>query len=138
VLKLSQSAAPEANAGQAGFTLIEVLVALVIVAVSLAALSSLMASNRRVAGSLDTHLSLVETARGIETALPNRAALVGNSSGESGDYRWAVFARPFTSNLVDPSAPTPWIPQAIAIRVQSPEGVSIQVDTVRLQARPKQ
>src|SRR5947208_469304 len=32
-----------------------------------------MASNRCVAGSLDTHLSLVETARGIETALPDGA-----------------------------------------------------------------
>jgi general secretion pathway protein I len=137
-LKLSQSAAPERGAGSEGFTLIEVLIALVIVAISLAALASLMSSNRRVAASLETHLSLVETARGIETALPDRAALVGNSAGESGDYRWGVFVRPFVSNLVDPQLPTPWIPQAVAIRVQSPEGVAIQVDTVRLQARPKQ
>jgi general secretion pathway protein I len=134
---LSQSAAPETSAGSEGFTLIEVLIALVIVAVSLAALASLMSSNRRVAASLDTHLSLVETARGIETALPDRAALVGNSAGESGDYRWGIFVRPFVSNLVDPQLPTPWIPQAVAIRVQSPEGVSIQIDTVRLQARPR-
>jgi general secretion pathway protein I len=136
-LKLSQSAAPETSVGSEGFTLIEVLIALVIVAVSLAALASLMSSNRRVAASLDTHLSLVETARGIETALPDRAALVGNSAGESGDYRWGIFVRPFVSNLVDPQLPTPWIPQAVAIRVQSPEGVSIQIDTVRLQARPR-
>jgi general secretion pathway protein I len=134
---LSQSAAPETSVGSEGFTLIEVLIALVIVAVSLAALASLMSSNRRVAASLDTHLSLVETARGIETALPDRAALVGNSAGESGDYRWGIFVRPFVSNLVDPQLPTPWIPQAVAIRVQSPEGVSIQIDTVRLQARPR-
>jgi general secretion pathway protein I len=97
-----------------------------------------MASNRRVAASLDTHLSLVETARGIETALPDRAVIAGDSAGESGDYRWGVFVRPFVSNLVDPNLPTPWIPQAVAIRVQSPTGISIQVDTVRLQARPKQ
>jgi general secretion pathway protein I len=135
---LFRSAAPESHAGSEGFTLIEVLVALVIVAVSLAALGSLMASNRRVARSLDTHLSLVETARGIETALPDRATLAGNSAGESGDYRWGVFIAPFVSNLVDPNVPSPWIPQAVGIRVQSPEGVSIQIDTVRLQPRPKQ
>ena len=82
--------------------------------------------------------TLVETARGIETALPDRNALVGNMAGESGDYRWGVFVRPFASNLVDPNTPTPWIPQAVAIRVQSPEGVSVQIDTVRLQARPSQ
>jgi general secretion pathway protein I len=135
---LSQSAAPEARRRNEGFTLIEVLVALVVVTISLAALSQLMASNRRVATSLDTHLSLVETARGIETALPDRAMLAGDSSGESGDYRWAVFTRPFESNLVDPSIPTPWFPQFVAIRVQSREGVSVQVNTIRLQARPKQ
>jgi general secretion pathway protein I len=134
---LSQSAARRSRAGCDGFTLIEVLIALVVVSISLAALGQLMASNRRVASSLDTHLSLVETARGIETALPDRAALVGNMAGESGDYRWGVFVRPFVSNLVDPNLATPWLPQAVAIRVQSPEGVSIQVDTVRLQARPK-
>ncbi|MEA2839430.1 MAG: ral secretion pathway protein [Methylobacteriaceae bacterium] len=134
---MSQSAAPETSTSSEGFTLIEVLIALVVVAISLAALASLMSSNRRVAASLDTHLSLVETARGIETALPDRAALAGNSVGESGDYRWGVFVRPFVSNLVDPQLPTRWIPQAVTIRVQSPEGVSLQVDTVRLQARAK-
>jgi general secretion pathway protein I len=134
---LFQSAARKSRAGCDGFTLIEVLIALVVVSISIAALGQLMASNRRVAGSLDTHLSLVETARGIETALPDRAALAGNMAGESGDYRWGVFVRPYVSNLVDPNLPTPWLPQAVAIRVQSPEGVSIQVDTVRLQARPK-
>jgi general secretion pathway protein I len=135
---LSPSAAPETDSGNQGFTLIEVLVALVVVTISLAALSQLMASNRRVAGSLEAHLSLVETARGIGTALPDRAVLAGDSAGESGDYRWEVFVRPFASNLVDPQLPTAWIPQAVAIRVQSPTGVSIQVDTIRLQARPKQ
>lgn len=133
---MSQSAARKPEPGVEGFTLIEVLIALAIVAISLAALGSLMASNRRVAKSLDTHLSLVETARGIETALPDRAALVGNLAGESGDYRWGVFVRPFVSNLVDPRLPTPWIPQAVSVRVQSPEGVAIQVETVRLQKRP--
>jgi general secretion pathway protein I len=136
-LKLSRSAALKSRAGSEGFTLIEVLIALVIVSISLAALGPLMASNRRIAASLDTHLSLVETARGIETALPDRATLVGSMAGESGDYRWGVFVRPYISNLVDPSLPTPWVPQAVAIRVQSPEGVSIQIDTVRLQPRPK-
>jgi general secretion pathway protein I len=132
---LSRSAAPDGEAGSEGFTLIEVLIALAIVAISLAALGSLMASNRRVANSLDTHLSLVETARGIETALPDRAALVGNLSGESGDFHWGVSVRPFVSNLVDPRLPTPWTPQAVSVRVQSAEGVAIQVDTVRLQRR---
>ena len=135
---MSQSAAPENSGGTDGFTLIEVLVALVVVTISLAALSQLMASNRRVAGSLETHLALVETARGIETALPDRAVLAGDSAGESGDYRWGVFVRPFVSNLVDPQLSTPWMPQLVAIRVQSPTGVWVQVDTIRLQARSKQ
>jgi general secretion pathway protein I len=135
---LFRSTAPETIERIEGFTLIEVLISLVVISISLAALGSLMASNRRVANSIDAHLSLVETARGIETALPDRAALLGNSSGESGDYRWGVGVRPFVSNLVDPQLPTRWIPQAVTIRVRSPEGLSIDVDTVRLRPRPTQ
>jgi general secretion pathway protein I len=56
----------------AGFMLVEVLVALAVVAVALAAIGSLIATTVRGARSLDTHLMLAETARMIATALPDR------------------------------------------------------------------
>ena len=122
----------------AGFTMIEVLIALAVVAISMSALASLMASNRRVAGTIDTHLSLVETVRATETALPDRGASASALSGESGDYRWAVAMRPFVGNLVAPGISTPWIPQIVTVRVQSPTGVGLQINTVRLRPRPVQ
>ena len=119
-----------------GFTLIEVLVALALIAVSLTALGSLMAVTTRNTRSLEQHLALVETARAIETGLPDRGELdVGNFSGDSAGYRWRVDVIPFVLNSVNPRLPTPWIPQAVVIKVQSPAGQTIKINTVRLHRR---
>ena len=68
---------------RAGFTLIEVVVALALVAVALTAIGSLIATTIRGTRSLDQHLSLAETARAIEAALPNRDQLTpGTTTGE--------------------------------------------------------
>lgn len=128
---------PAEEPPEAGFTMIEVLIALAVVAISLSALGSLMASNRRVAGAIDTHLSLVETTRGIGTALPDRDKLNRSLAGESGEFRWGVGISPFNGNLVDPALQTPWIPQVVTMRVQAPDGTALQVNTVRLRPRPQ-
>lgn len=128
---------PAEEPPEAGFTMIEVLIALAVVAISLSALGSLMASNRRVAGAIDTHLSLVETTRGIGTALPDRDKLNRSLAGESGEFRWGVGISPFNGNLVDPTLQTPWIPQVVTMRVQAPDGTALQVNTVRLRPRPQ-
>ncbi len=97
------SPSPTGAAGAAGFTLIEVLIALAIIAVALTAIGSLMAATVRGTHAIDRHLSLVETARAVEAALPDRAALaVGDLSGSIGGNRWRVDVAPLISNLVDP------------------------------------
>jgi general secretion pathway protein I len=119
----------------AGFTLIEVVVALAVVAVSLSAVGALVASTVRGATSIDQHLSLVETARAVEAALPDRAGLVpGSTSGEMAGHRWQVDVLPF----VAPASSIPWVPQTVAIRVQAPGGALLQINTVRLRKRPQQ
>jgi len=116
--------------------LIEVLVALAVIAVALAAIGSLIATTVRGARSLDTHLMLVETARMIATALPDRETFKpGNFSGELAGHRWRVDVLPFVFAGVDPKIPIPWMPQTVVIRVQSPNGPILQYNTVRLLRR---
>ena len=120
----------------AGFTLIEVLVALAIIAVALTAIGSLVATTVRGTRALDTHLTLVETARAIVTALPDRDALKpGTFSGETGGHRWRIDVLPFNLIALDPSLPNPWVPLAVVLRVQSPSGPILQLNTVRLRKR---
>jgi general secretion pathway protein I len=131
---LFQSTEHNAREVKNGFTMIEALVALAVVAVSLTAIGSLVAANTRGAVAVDQRLSLVETARSILTGLPDRGQLApGNARGELAGNRWRIDVLPFTADFVDASRPTLWIPQVLVIRVQSPNGQSLRIDTVRLQ-----
>jgi general secretion pathway protein I len=121
-----------------GFTLIEVLVALSVVAISLAAIGSLIAVTTRGARAVGLHLTLVETARSIITGLPDRDQLEpGNLSGESAGHRWRVDVLPFYADFVDPDKSI-WLPQTVVVRVQSPSGPVLQLNTVRLRRKRAQ
>ena len=120
----------------AGFTIIEVLVALAIVAAALAAIGSLMATTARGTRSLEQHLALVQTARAVATGLPKRDQLaIGSLAGEIAAHRWRMEVLPFSVGDIGPTAETPWVPHAIVIRVQSPSGAVLELDTVRLYRR---
>jgi general secretion pathway protein I len=135
---LSRPRCSDDRHGAAGFTLVEVLVALAIVAVSLTAIGSLMATTVRGTRLIDEHLTLVETARAIEAGLPDRAGLkFGSLTGERGGYRWRVDVLPFRARFVEAQPASPWIAQAVVITVQSPDGPVLRLNTVRLRARAK-
>jgi len=90
-----------------GFTLIEVLVALAVVAASLAAIGSLIATSVRGVRAVEQHVALVERARAIMAALPRRDELaIGQAAGESGGYRWQVTVLPYPAGQV--GAASPW------------------------------
>jgi general secretion pathway protein I len=133
---LPRSTSSKRREASAGFTLIEVLVALSVLSVSLAAIGSLIATTVRGTRSLEAKLNLVETARAIEAGLPQRDQLaIGTLSGERNGYRWRVDVMPFMALAVQSREPPPWIPQTVVISVQAPGGPTFQVNTVRLRRR---
>jgi general secretion pathway protein I len=121
------------SSAQTGFTLIEALVAVAVAAISLAAISSLIAGNIRGAGKIAQHLGLCATLRAVEAALPNRDALaLGKLTGEMHGQTWTVDVAPFPSDFINPRANVFWIPFEILVTVQSPSGGQLQLTTVRL------
>jgi general secretion pathway protein I len=129
-------AAARSGDAQAGFTLIEVLIAITVVAVSLTAIGSVMATTTRGVRSLEQHISLIESARTIANNLPARAQLAtGSLNGEIYGNRWRIDVIPFAGGGIPPVADSEWLPQTIRIRVQSPTGGSLNLETIRLQPR---
>ena len=122
---------------EAGFTIIEVLVALALVAVSMVSIGSLMATNTRGVRSLERHVALMQAARAIMTAgIPPRAELrPGTSSGRTDDYRWTVEVEPLGGGWTVPNADVPWAPELVRVRVTSPTGAVSDIRTVRLMPR---
>ena len=130
---MSEPAALRANAG---FTLIEALVALSIVAVALTSIGTLIASNARGARSVEAHLTRLETARTIMTALPGRDELVaGSMSGQIAAHRWRLDVLPFPAQELNSAGPAQWTPQAVLVTVAAPSGAAMKISTIRLQRR---
>ncbi len=135
--------------GSAGFTLIEVLVAIAVLAVVLGAIGAVVGNTVRAIRSVDRRLPLLQTAQSLIASLPARDALQpGTQTGTSGDFRWRIDAVLLNRNVPDNATAalstaatgTPpkvnWVPLAITVRVQGSEGPPLQLDTVRLIARP--
>jgi general secretion pathway protein I len=133
-LKLFRVAPQVIDRRDAGFTIIEVLIALAVVAVSIVAIGSVMSTNVRGVRSLEQHVALMQTTRSIMTSgIPPRAALApGTVSGEEGDYRWTIDVGPLGGEKVEKDAKTVWIPELVRVRVRSPSGALSDLRTVRL------
>jgi general secretion pathway protein I len=123
--------------GNAGFTLIEVLVAIAVLAVVLGAIGAVVGNTVRAIRSVDRRLPLLETAQSLIAALPTRDALQpGTQTGTSGEFRWRIDAVLLNRNVPDDAKAAKWMPLAITVRVQGNEGPPLRLDTVRLIPRP--
>ena len=129
---------PPTDSPEAGFTIIEVLIALALVAVSLVAIGSLMATNARGVRSLESHVALTQAARSVMTAgIPSRDTLApGTTSGQTDDYRWSVEVSPLGGGWTVPDADLAWTPELVRVRVTSAGGAVSDIRTVRLMPRP--
>src|SRR5580692_5638624 len=134
--------------GSLGFTLIEVLVAIAVLAVVLGAVGAVVGNTVRTIRSVDRRLPLLETAQSLIASLPTRDALQpGTQSGTSGEFRWRIDAVLLNRNVPDNAAgalstaaagasttaatgappKVNWVPLAITVRVQGSEGPPVRL-----------
>jgi general secretion pathway protein I len=135
---LFRATPPPTDRRDAGFTIIEVLIALAIVAVGIVAIGSVMATNVRGVRSLEQHVALMQATRTLMTAgIPARDKLgPGALSGQTDDYRWTIEVGPLGGDWAVPGADVAWVPELVRIRVRSPSGATSDIRTVRLIHRP--
>lgn len=120
----------------AGFTLIEALVALAIVAIALSSIGALIAGTVNGTRSVETKFNRLNIANTLMESLPERLALAqGPLTGTIADHRWQIRTGPLRlSNAADQSSA--WVPQSVLVTVESPSGAAIEIATVRLVPRP--
>jgi general secretion pathway protein I len=136
-LPASRLSRAEPAAGDAGFTLIEVVVALAVVAVTLTAIGAVAATSVRGTRSLEQHLALVQATRIVAATLPrNSDASLDGLTGNILGFRWRISLAPFVGSGIYPMPDSPWIPQTVVARIRSPSGAVYGFETVRLLRRP--
>lgn len=127
---------PDESCASAGFTLIEVLVALAVVAIGLPVVGSLLAANIRGTVKVEQRTRLLSTYRGLEASLLERVNLVsGTRSGEVEGTRWTIEVRPMREDEIGPSKPGAFVPRAVVTTLRSPSGETLRVETIRLGQR---
>lgn len=114
----------------AGFTLIEALVALALLATVLSSIGMVIATSVKGTRTIDQRLALAGTADTLLATLPSRELLKpGTQSGTAAGQRWRIDVAPMAGG---DAALRRWTPVSIKLRVQSPNGPALQITTVRL------
>jgi general secretion pathway protein I len=124
----------------AGFTILEVLIALAVVAISIVAIGSVMSTNSRGVKILEDHVAMIQSAQTVlATAIPPRKDLApGVYSGRLRDFRWQVDVGPVSGGWAVDNADVRWIPELVKIRVRAQSGATVDLETVRLMHRRQQ
>jgi prepilin-type N-terminal cleavage/methylation domain-containing protein len=134
---------------QAGFTLIEALVAMALLLAFVSVLGPYLFHARRIADNIDGRVAAQVLLRAILDAPIDRAALASSRSGESDGLHWSVTAEPAYVEAMVPtdSAPlraTPtdakdaevkrrnWLPFRLTAKVAWGDGHMVSAETLRL------
>ena len=120
---MSPAAPPPIDGRVAGFTIIEVLIALAVVAVSVVAIGSVMSTNVRGVRLLEQHVTLMQTARSImTTGIPPRAELgPGALSGQIDGSQWKIDVGPLGEGWAVSGADVAWIPRSSEFASEPPQ-----------------
>lgn len=117
----------------------EALVALTVVAMSLAAIGNLTNAALRSGVYVERHLAEVETAQQILAGLPGHGEFGPETlSGEMAGHEWRLDTEPFRSDFIDSAASARWTPQKLTLTVKGPSGAPLSIDMIRLVRPPAQ
>lgn len=121
------------HAGERGFTLLEALVALAVMAAGLAAIGRLGYSSLAAVRRAEIRLALTSAARAAMTALPDRQSMRdGETTGAIFDDKWRLNAARYTGVYPDGPVKPAWTPQALKLSVIDAQGNVLFIETVRL------
>jgi general secretion pathway protein I len=119
--------------GARGFTLIEALVALAIIAAVLSSIAAVIGTTVKGTRMIDQRLALTGAAETLFAVLPPRNLLKpGRQSGELAGHRWRIDIAPLNLAVQEVPQTSPFVPLAVNLRMQAPGGPAIQITTVRL------
>jgi prepilin-type N-terminal cleavage/methylation domain-containing protein len=127
----SPSKAGESDAGRAGFTLIEALVALALILAFAQVLGPYLFQARRIAANADSRVAAQVLLRSLLDAPFDRSQLANASrSGEVAGLRWQIVSAPVTTGALPQDGQ--WRAFRVTARVSSSTGQVVTAETIRL------
>jgi general secretion pathway protein I len=119
--------------GSAGFTLLEALIAIVILALSLSALMQLYGTGLRGVAKIDEHLRARLLAQSVMAELSHdRRLRPGSRQGRLDQFVWTLSVTRFDDGEPAPQQPGPWTLHRLALTVSWSQGRRIELQTWRM------
>src|SRR5262245_39530224 len=127
------SASRSDASGAAGFTLLEALIAIVILALSLSALLQAYGTGLRGVAKIDDHLRARLLAQSVMAELSHdRRLRPGSVQGRQDKFVWTLSVTRFDDGETPAQQPNPWTLHRLALTVSWPEGRRIELQTLRM------
>lgn len=122
---------------QAGFTLLEAMVALILLALVLVPAYRLLTAGSRAAGAVDRHAMAQAIAEAQLDALSAESRLVpGAYPGNAGGYHWVLSVEPRRDGPFDGAAARGMAAYRVTVTVADDAGPVLDLTTTRLVAAP--
>jgi prepilin-type N-terminal cleavage/methylation domain-containing protein len=117
----------------AGFTLLEVLVALAACGAIIAAIAPAFSANARNARLAESRIALAAAERSLLDILPARDKLTdGVARGVINGVDWRMRVTSLPHEVEEGQAPVPWIAYSIVVDFSTRDGMTSRIETVRL------
>jgi general secretion pathway protein I len=124
---------PRARGAAAGFTLLEALIAIVILALSLSALLQVYGTGLRGVARIDDHLRARLLAQSVMAELSHdRRLRPGTVQGRQDQFVWTLSVTRFDNGEPPSQQPGPWTLHRLALTVSWSQGRRIELQTLRM------